>query len=529
MHLRQYQINLINKLRDKFQQGKRRLICYGPTGMGKTEIAMAMIDGAISKGKKSLFIANRVELINQASRRFNSHGLDHGVIQADHPLTDPRKQIQICSIQTLNRRRLPEADFIVIDEAHGATAESYQKILKAYNNVPTVGLTATPFSRGLGKKYDELKTGLFEDIVIEVKTTDLIQSGHLVDCKIYAPSKPDLEKVKVIRGDYDEGELNDAVNTPYLIGEIVAHWKRLAENRKTIIFATSIAHSKNIVEQFISAGVKADHIDAYTKDEDRTAILNRLRNGEIDIISNVALLAEGFDLPDLGCMVLARPTKSLARYIQMVGRVLRPAQGKEFALILDHSGVVESLGFPTDELPLWLDDGTPRKKSQTESKPKLPKVCPSCSFVKPPLIHKCPICGFAPDKRPNVEVVDGKLEVKTRKDYPIEEKQKLYSELLGHAQEKGYKKGWAYHKYKDLVGCYPASSFTQRPLTPSVETLNLIKYLNIKNAKRREKKKIQCPKCKASDYRISKGTGPHAKRADCNKCGAMWWLAKGVA
>jgi DNA repair protein RadD len=158
---------------------------------------------------------------------------------------------------------------------------------------------------------------------------DLIQRGWLVDCRIYAPSKPDLSKVRIIAGDYDEKQLALAVDRPKLIADIVETWMKLAQDKRTIVFATNIDHSKHIVTEFCAAGVVAEHIDAYTPAEEREAILNRLALGtDADVISNVALLAEGFDLPALECMVLARPTKSKTRWLQMIGRILRPAPGK---------------------------------------------------------------------------------------------------------------------------------------------------------------------------------------------------------
>jgi superfamily II DNA or RNA helicase len=181
--------------------------------------------------------------------------------------------------------------------------------------------------------------------------------------------------------DYTDADVGRAANKPELVGDIVTHWLRLARGTPTVCFAANLAHSKHIVERFHAAGVSAEHIDCYTEEEERRAILARVETGETMVISNVRILAEGWDFPACRTLILARPTRSLIRYIQMAGRVLRPHASKERALILDHSGSVTRLGFPTEEFPLELDDGTPRdaKGGQEEREKRLragaPREC----------------------------------------------------------------------------------------------------------------------------------------------------------
>lgn len=520
--LRPYQDDLIARVRAEFSAGKKRVMLYAPTGAGKTELAMDMIRRSEERGKRVLFIANRLELINQASRRFAANGIPHGVIQGLHPLRDKFKSIQIASIQTLVRRQLPMADFIVIDEAHGAIAPMYRKVIASYPMARVVGLSATPFSKGLGKTFEGMDGPLFESLVHAVTPQTLIEMGFLVDCRVYSPSKPDLTGVAIRMGDYAEDQLGLAVNKAALVGDIVHHWLKLSENRKTICFATNIAHSKHIVQQFLAKGVAAEHIDAHTDDEDRKAILDRLRNGVTRIVSNVAILAEGFDLPDLGCMILARPTRSLIRHIQMAGRCLRPSKGKEYALILDHAGVVESLGFPTDDMPMELCNGKPKEAKKREKSAPLPKVCGNCAYVKPPKVHQCPSCGFAPEVQDTVEIEDGDLVEYKR--MAMEDKQQFYGELLAIADERGYKPGWAYHKYREKVGVFPKNSMPKEPITPSEETRNWIKSRDIAWAKK-PKATMQC-KCGSKNVKVSNGAGPHYKRADCMDCKKQWWLSR---
>jgi superfamily II DNA or RNA helicase len=455
MELRPYQAAAIAAVRDVMRQGKRRVILYSPTGSGKTEMAIEIIRAAEAKGKRVLFVCARINLVLQSSRRLERSGIRHGIVQGKNTQWT-MSQVLVCSVQTLASRGIPEkVDLLIIDEAHGATSEMYRNLILS-TNVPCIGLTATPFTKGLGKVYPDLGGALFEEIVPAATITNLIDLNFLVDVDIYAPSEPDLKGVKIVAGDYHEGQLGERVDRKELIGDIVEQWKRLAGGVRTVCFATNIAHSQHIVEQFNAAGIAAEHMDCYTEDDERQQILWRLESGETRVISNVSILAEGWDCPMVECMILARPTRSLNRYIQMVGRALRPAPGKDKAIMLDHSGSCRRLGFPTDDLPLVLCDGTAPKPTASEEQAKieaLPHACPQCHFMKPPKVVKCPQCGHEWKKPSEVVTIKGTLE-KLRKSTP-EEKQYVYSQLYAKQQEKHYSPGWTAHKYKEWFGVWP--------------------------------------------------------------------------
>ncbi len=460
--LREYQTEAVQNLRIGLAQGVSRQMLCSPTGSGKTEIGIAIVKGAVAKNKRVAFLCNRINLVSQTSTRFMRAGVAHGIIQGQNT-SRTYENVIVASIQTVAKRGMPDCDLVIIDEAHGvAGSKDYQKILIEMAGKPVIGLSATPYSKGLGKHYDELGGALFEDMVIAATIQDLIDQGFLVDCDVYSPSKPDLSKVKITAGDYNEKQLGEAVDKPKLVGDIVDQWLKHGGGAATVCFATNIAHSKHIVEQFISKGIRAEHIDCYTDEIERAAILARVAAGETTIISNVGILCEGWDFPACKVLILARPTKSLIRYLQMAGRVLRPFAGKEKALILDHSGTVEMLGFPTDEFPLILDDGKPKESSPAKDKEKeekLPKACPSCSYLKK--THKCPICGFAPEKPNTIEHAPGELKILTKKEKAKEaklaglDKQSVYSELYRMAEEKGYRQGWVANQYKNIWGVWP--------------------------------------------------------------------------
>ena len=487
--LRPYQSLAVQNLRRALAGGVVREMLCSPTGSGKTEIGMAIVRGARSKHKRVIFLCNRVHLVEQTARRFKKAGIDHGVIQGENT-TRVYESVLVGSIQTIARRGMPEVDLIIIDEAHTvAGSKEYRAVIAAAKGVPVIGLSATPYARGLGKHYDELGGPLFQHMTVAATIPALIEAGYLVDCDVYAPSEPDMTGIKQARNafgdmDYTDADVGRAANKPELVGDIVTHWLRLARGTPTVCFAANIAHSKHIVERFHAAGVSAEHIDCYTDEEERRAILARVETGETMVISNVGILAEGWDFPACRTLILARPTRSLIRYIQMAGRVLRPHASKARALILDHSGSVTRLGFPTEEFPLELDDGTPRdaKGGQEEREAPLPKACPSCNYVK--TVHKCPVCGFEAERRANVDVRAGDLVQVTKKTKaPKMEKQEFYSQLLLVAAEKSYKPGWVSNKYREYFGVWPRGMEDVMAPAVSPEVAGFLKHLQIRAAK----------------------------------------------
>lgn len=499
LELRQFQAEAIQSLRQGLSSGFLRQMLYSPTGSGKTIIATGLVKGARLKGKRVAFLVNRVQLVEQTSAVFRRYGIDHGVIQGDNSRRE-YEHVLVCSIQTVARRGLPDdIDFIIIDEGHAvAGSREYRDLMMRLTGKPVIALSATPFSKGLGKHYDELDGPLFERLVVASTIGELIQDGHLVDVDIYAPSAPDMTGYKPVKNafgelDWSDKDAAEAGDKPELIGDIVSHWMRLAKNTPTVVFAANIAHSKHIVERFCAAGVKAEHLDCYQDGDERRATLKRFESGETMIVSNASLLAEGWDAPFCKTLILARKTKSLIRYLQMLGRILRPFPGAERAMVLDHSGACEELGYPTDDLPLFLDDGKPRTSSGSDYEEKevpLPKPCPKCKFMKPARVHKCPKCGFEPEKQSDIREAEGELKKLDRDKKKVKataaEKQQFYSELLGMQAIKGYSDGRLSHLYREKFGVWP-SGLQRVACEPSNELKQFIKSRNIAYAKRMEK------------------------------------------
>jgi len=467
--LHPYQAEVIERLKQAIAAGHRRLCVVAPTGSGKTVIAAEMIRGATARGQRVIFMGHRRELTEQTSQKLDAVEVDHGIVQAGFPAR-PSAKVQVCSIQTLHARairsgsiHLPPADLLFIDECHHARARMYETIIAAYPGAIIIGLTATPCradGRGLGNTFHAL---------IECPSvTKLTEDKYLVPARVYAPTQPDLRGIKVKLGDFVESQLAARINTVHLIGDIVEHWHRLAKGRRTIAFTVNVAHSVHVRDEFRRSGVLAEHIDGTTPLEERRRILADFAGGKVDVICNCSVLTEGWDRPEASCLILARPTKSLGLFRQMVGRVLRvhPESCKADALIFDHAGAVFEHGLPDDEI-VWELHEDRRAQNSTHSvrgmggrAPAL-VTCPECSAVRFEG-RPCTACGWHPVRKPRpIDVAEGELGEVGRDHsvraniYQPDEKRRFHRQLLWIAREWGRRSGWAAHAYKAKFGSWP--------------------------------------------------------------------------
>lgn len=470
-------MNAINQLRRAFSFGRRTPILQLPCGGGKTYISMYMIREAINKGKRVAFVVDNLELLEQASRAADDFGIDHGIIQSNHWRSNRNHPLQICTIQTL-KNKYKDFNFVIVDEAH-CMYKAQLEWMEKHNNVPFIGLSATPWAKELGKHWDAL--------VKPLTTSDLIDSKNLVPFKAYAPDIPDLTGVTLQAGDYNQKQLGKAVNKHKLVANIIQTWLKRGQNRQTIAFCVDIAHSEAIAEEFRSVGISSEAVHSQLDSDTRRQRLDDFANGDIKIITSRDVLTKGYDNPSASCLILARPTKSKMIHVQQVGRVIRTAEGKTDAIILDHAGNHLRIGFITDPSPDSLDMGE-KKDAATKAKEKdepKPKECPSCKAVKPVGVRECPECGFIPSRQSEIEVEKGELK-ELKKKPSTQDKEQFYRELLWITIDKGYKEGWASWKFKEKFGHFPAKKRGLSPVKPSKETLNYIKYLNIKKAKSRK-------------------------------------------
>jgi DNA repair protein RadD len=284
-----------------------------------------------------LFVVPALSLIEQTVQMFWDEGIrDLGVIQADHAMTAPERPVQVASVQTLMRRALPGCDVVVIDEAH-RWFDFYGTWMThpEWARIPFIGLSATPWTRGLGRYYD--------DLIIAATTADLIEAGFLSRFRVFAPSHPDLSEVRTVAGDYHEGDLGEVMSERTLVADVVETWLKRAQNRSTLCFAVDRAHAKHLQAKFHEAGVATGYVDAHTPPDERERVRQQFADGRLRVVCNVGCLTTGVDW-DVRCVILARPTKSEILFVQIIGRGLRTAEGKDDCLILDHSDTHLRLG-----------------------------------------------------------------------------------------------------------------------------------------------------------------------------------------
>ena len=489
MHLRDYQEEALNKIRDSFRRGNKRVLLVAPTGSGKTVIASAMIKATLEKHNPCLFVAHRRELVMQCSNKLHDFDVNHSVLMAGKSGISWAKTT-VASVQTFTARKdskyfiKPSAKLVILDEAHRSVSKSFRDLVDEYPDAYVIGLTATPCradGKGLGNMYD--------DLVECGNIRELTDRGYLVPNRIVAPTMPDLKGIRVARGDYEANTLSERMNQPKLVGDIVTHWMRHAENRPTVVLCTSIAHSRYIAQIFRKNGIAAGHVDGEMPELEREQVLNDLHTGKIKVLSNCQVLTEGWDEPKVSCVILARPTKSYSLYLQMVGRSLRPFEGKKDTLIIDHSGCVYEHGFPED-VPEWeLTEGIVKdpKKAEPKDIDKQPFTCTKCHHVYTPFkgAIECPACGFAPTAQDKMILIkEGRLVELPKDEAKInaQDKQAFYAQLVYYARQKNYKEGWASWTFKEKFGHFPHTKRVQ-PMPVGDEVKGFLHHLRIKKAK----------------------------------------------
>ena len=442
--LRPYQIEAIDLLRTSILRHKRSILCV-PTGGGKTTIVSAMIASAIAKGKRILFLAHRAELLSQATERLQSFGLSPGLIQGKN--SRPHPFLNVASVQTLRNRtnRILPPDIIFVDECHLSMANSYRKIFDAYPDAFVVGMTATP-TRLDGKPLGDVYSDIVAPISIELLTN---QSFLVPVRKFVAKEKADLSGVHLVAGDYNSQELFQKYDKANLYAGVVDNYRKFANGRQFIVFCVNVAHSKKTAQMFRDAGISCQHLDGESTEQERNTTISQFRAGLIQGISNVALFTEGFDVPNVSCVILNRATKSLALYLQMIGRGLRPYPNKADCVILDHGDNVVTHGWYSFEHE-WSLTGKKKKNKQDAFSVRL---CDQCEAMMPINQNICPHCGHerpVKDRTTNI-IQDTEMVEVTKVQIPQHLKNKPWgrmneTELKELAQLKGYKPGWVYRQ-----------------------------------------------------------------------------------
>ena len=468
-----------------------------PTGSGKTCIAASIVRHANSNGHRVLFLAHRRELVWQCSEKLYGLGIEHGIIMADEP-HDPTRLTQVSSLQSLHSRaikrkklKLPPADLVIFDEVHHLfSAASWQNVLEEYPNALILGLTATPINRlGTGMQH-------CADVMVKCPSIqDMTKEGFLVPVRYFAPSIPDLKGIHVRMGDYVEKELEERMDQAKLIGDVCENWSRICPDRQTLVFACGIKHSIHMRDGFRSIGIKAEHVDGNTPKQERDEIVGRFKRGDVQVLLNCQVFTEGADFPEASALVFARPTRSLLMYLQVAGRVLRPAPGKKDCVIIDHAGVIYEHGPVAQDWDWQLDYGNEKTIYDkmgpiVKEKKKRQITCDKCKHVYEGVLI-CPECGNVPTvKGKPVATYEGYLQEIDQIDAPkVADKMTWYLMLLGYARSKGKKDGFAYFKFIEKFNCKPAWDWKNiAPIEPSLEVKSWIRSRQIAWAAVQKKK-----------------------------------------
>lgn len=429
MPLRAYQLDAIEGVRQRMWGGARRVLLVAPTGSGKTTMGAELARQVVSAARRVLWLAPRVELVDQAADTLTAIGLTVGAACATAATPpNPFAPVQVASVQTLLARKLrPPADLVLVDEAHHAPADEQGALLASYGDALVVGLTATP-ERGDGRPLD-----LFDGLVVGATVRELIEGGHLVPCEILRPDH--------VLG---PGELAQSPVDAYL---------EHAAGRRTVVFARSIELSEQYAAEFLARGIRAASVSIRTPWSERRMIVDALRRGGIDVVCNVAVLTEGFDAPEVSCIMIGRGCGSASLYLQMIGRGLRPAAGKRDCLLLDLRGVSHEHGRPDDDRVYSLSGRGISLRDPNS-------YCSRCGALRTPP-DPCESCGFAPsrdDASKSDTVTGDKLQKFARlRDHDDDSKRaERLSRWLKDATMKGYRPGSALHKYKAVYQTWPS-------------------------------------------------------------------------
>jgi superfamily II DNA or RNA helicase len=451
IQLRPYQQQIVADCRSAFREGERDVLVQLATGGGKTVLGSFMVHGSSNRGRVCWWLVHRRELIRQASQTFYGMGIPHGIIAGGHA-SDPLARVQVGSIQTIARRldRLPPPDMIVFDETHHIGAAQWSEVHARFPNAYKLGLTATPWrldGRGLGAWFGRMVQG--------PTVGDLIAAGSLSQYRLFAPSQPDMSDVETQAGDYKQRQLAQVMDKPAITGDAVQHYQQLCGRKRAVAFGCSIEHSRNIAAEFRAASIVAEHVDGQMDHDARDAAVARFVSGETLVLCNADLFGEGFDVPAIEAAILLRPTQSLSLYLQQVGRALRPAPGKDRAIVLDHAGNSLRHGLPDDEREWSLEDREKKRRAAKEAESPV-RQCLKCFRVYRPA-KACPGCGtVAPVQAREVEQRDGALvEVNAgaaKRQRAAEERDcETLDDWIRLGAARGYKPGWARVRFEQRL------------------------------------------------------------------------------
>lgn len=442
MQLRDYQLETIRQID---LCGSNKVLVHLPTGSGKSEIFAHLL----ARDGGTLIVRGR-QLVENASKRLELRGVDHGVIMANHKKYDLNKSVQVCSIDTLRKRGYSINGNLLIDEAHFAVSESFRDIVANNPITKIIGFTATPYVN------DSLEH-IADTVIRPVSHRFLVDHRYLVPGIYYAPTELDLKGVKVTAGDYNLGDL-DAALSPKIYGDAVAYYKKLLDGKPAVCFAINKRHAEIICARFSDAGYNAVTVTDKTPLDERAKYIAALESGTLHIVVNVNVFSVGVDIPCLQGVIVCRPTKSLNWHIQSLGRGTRPYPGKTNFIVIDHANNTREHGFIEDEPPpVKLDNRKPQRAVGTAV-----NICKSCFGAFRGAV--CPHCatpvpaGAQKENKLESREISGELQQIITVDKSAAVRVDL-KKWISIAKWKGFKRGWVYFQIKKKYGDSEAKKF----------------------------------------------------------------------
>lgn len=450
---RPYQKKAIEELRDKFRQGYNKPLLVLPTGGGKTDIISMITRMMFEKNQRVLIAVHRKEIVHQIVERLVMYGVHPGIIMAGHKQNLARL-VQVASKDSYHARQNFEPDMVIIDEAHHARGKTYDVLTKPKR---VVGFTATP-RRPDGKSLGDI----FDCIVMPTTMSELIDESFLVPARIWSPKEaPSLDGIHTKMGEYVDSELFDAFNNDRVLNGMYNEYMKIAPNTRTVLFNVNVRHSEIAANFFTSKGIKAAVVHGAMNQLERDNTIRQFKRGEIQLLSNCNLVGEGFDLPQCETLIMNTATKSETKWMQAVGRVIRPSPGKTHGIVIDLGGCGLRFGLPEDydRFGFTFDEDTKAKM------PAPTKCCPECDLIMYASIMTCPGCGykFIAKQKDKIYVDQTGLQELSKTDEFINKVIRLKSEKSGYkliarsnmatirsvAAICGYNNGWIMHNLVD--------------------------------------------------------------------------------
>jgi superfamily II DNA or RNA helicase len=435
LQYRDYQVGLITNIYRAWQQ-HRNVMAQLPTAGGKTVVFAAIVREFVARGEGVLVLAHRKELVQQAASKIRAElprNIGVGVIKAGIPPA-PLAPVQVASIQTLVKRRPPNAGLVIIDECHHATAATYQAILSAYPHVFVLGVTATP-CRTDGTGFDDI----FDTLVLGPSVAQMLADGYLCPVRILAPANQSaLLNMKGVKkkstGDYSESQVDERVDR--ILGAIVPAWQEYLSGKSTLVFTSSIKSAESVAEEYRKAGIQCEVLTGKTSPKERDRILKDFENRKFFVLINCGVITEGTDIPIVEAIQCLRPTASLALWLQILGRAMRLHPSKTEALVLDHTENWIDHGRPEEER-IWTLEGVRIPESDEERIEREQKE------VKEEREREI---------REEFEQAEIPLEVMEFVDVSNDRSARVWLSLAtwkGQQQKRGYKPGWIVCRFKD--------------------------------------------------------------------------------